>query len=340
MKNLSPFRFRLEVSAAARIILLLLCCVLFATPIVAQEAIDPLPSWNDGPARSAILDFVRRVTTEGSADYIPPAERLATFDNDGTLWNEHPVVQLAFASSQLKRMLPSHPEWNQRPAIRAALKGDVGYFEREGEQAMAEVVAVTHTGMTQEQFRLEATEFFNTGRHPRFGVLYKDLSYQPMVELLAYLRAHGFKTWICSGGGAEFMRAISQEIYGIPPEQVIGSMGGFELQEKDGRAVLVKTPKLLLNNDKANKPVGIALQTGRTPIFAAGNVRTGGDIAMLRFTQGSPRPSLQLMVDHDDGEREFAYAEKDNASLNAAKKYGWTIVSIKKDWKRVFAFQR
>jgi hypothetical protein len=171
-------------------------------------------------------------------------------------------------------------------------------------------------------------------------VLYKDLAYQPMVKLLAYLREHGFKTWICSGGGAEFMRVISQEVYSIPPEQVIGSMGGFELQERDGHVVLVKTPKLLLNNDKDNKPVGIALQIGRTPILASGNVRTGSDIAMLRFSQSNLHPSLQLLINHDDAEREFAYAEKDNASLTAAKAHGWTVVSMKQDWKRVFPFQK
>jgi phosphoglycolate phosphatase-like HAD superfamily hydrolase len=320
--------------------MLSLLILILAASVSAQDATGPLPSWNDGPVRRAVVDFVRRVTTEGSADYVPPAERVATFDNDGTLWCEQPVVQLAFASMRLKQMMPGHPEWNQRPAIQAALKGDVGYFEREGEQALAEVLAVTHTGMTQEQFQQAAAEFFRTAKHPKYGVLYKDLAYQPMVELLAFLREHGFKTWICSGGGAEFMRAISQEIYGIPPEQVIGSMGGFELQERDGRAVLVKTPKLLLNNDKENKPVGIALQIGRTPVLATGNVRSGGDIAMLRFSQSNLRSSLQLLINHDDDAREFAYAEKDNASLNAAKKYGWVIVSVKKDWKRVFAFQK
>lgn len=332
--------FKLGSRALARIAMLLLIILMLTAPMPAQETTDPLPSWNNGPARQAVLDFVRRVTTEGSADYVPPADRMATFDNDGTLWCEQPVVQLAFASVRLKQMLPSHPEWNQRPAIQAALKGDVAYFEREGEQALAEVVAITHTGITVEQFQQAAAEFFRTGKHPKYGVLYKDLAYLPMVELLAYLREHGFKTWICSGGGAEFMRAISHEIYGIPPEQVIGSMGGLELQERDGRAVLVKMPKLLLNNDKANKPVGIALQIGRIPILASGNVRTGGDIAMLRFSQSNPRLSLQLLVNHDDAEREFAYAEKDNASLNAAKKHGWTVVSVQRDWKRVFAFQR
>jgi len=315
-----------------------LAAIIAVMSVAAVAQTEPLPSWNDGPTKQAIVEFVQRVTAPGHKDFVPEAERLATFDNDGTLWSEHPVVQLAFVAERLKQMSPQHPEWKDNPAVQAAIKGEVEYFLKAGEQALVEVIVLTHAGMTREEFHGQAVQFFKTARHPKYGVLYTQTAYQPMLELLAYLRAHGFKTWICSGGGAEFMRAMSMEVYGIPPNQVIGSMGGFKFEVRDGHAVLVKTPKLMLNNDKLGKPVGIALQTGGTPIFAAGNVRTGGDIAMLTFTHSNPQPNLQLLVNHDDPERELAYAEKNNASLDAAKQQGWTVVSIKKDWKRVFPF--
>jgi hypothetical protein len=301
---------------------------------------DPLPSWNDSPTKRAIIEFVERVITPGHKDFVPEAERLATFDNDGTLWCEHPVVQFAFVADRLKQMSSQHPEWKNNPAVQAMLHDDIAYFMKVGEHALVELIALTHAGMTRDEFHTLAADFFKTARHPRYGVPYTEVAYLPMLELLAYLRANSFQTWICSGGGAEFMRVISREVYGIPPEQVIGSMGGFEFQVRDGLGVLVKTPKLMLNNDKAGKPVGIALQTGRTPIFAAGNVRTGGDIAHLTFAHGNPRANLQLLVNHDDAEREFAYVEKDNASLDAARQQGWTVVSIKNDWKRLFAFEK
>ena len=317
-----------------------LAAIIAVMSVAAVAQTEPLSSWNDGPTKQAIVEFVQRVTTPGHKDFVPEAERLATFDNDGTLWSEHPVVQLAFVAERLKQMSPQHPEWKDNPAVQAAIKGEVEYFLKAGEQALVEVIVLTHAGMTRDEFHAQALQFFKTARHPKYGVPYTQTAYQPMLELLAYLRAHGFETWICSGGGAEFMRAMSMEVYGIPPDQVIGSMGGFKFEVRDGRAVLVKTPKLMLNNDKLSKPVGIALQTGGTPIFAAGNVRTGGDIAMLTFTHSNPRPNLQLLVNHDDPERELAYAEKDNASLDAAKQQGWTVVSIKKDWKRVFPFDK
>jgi hypothetical protein len=229
------------------------------------------------------------------------------------------------------------PDLRDKPAVAAALKGDMAYFEKEGEHAIAELVYLTHAGMTVEEFDELAAKFFRTAKHPKYGVLLKEATYQPMRELLAFLRENGFKTYVCSGGGIEFMRVVSREIYGIPPEQVIGSAGVLEFRERDGKAVLVKTPKLLTNNDKQGKPPGIALHTGRVPILAAGNVRTGGDIAMLRYSQASKHPSLQLLINHDDADREFAYAEKDNRSLNAAKEHGWTVVSMKDDWSVVFS---
>jgi hypothetical protein len=306
----------------------------------AKPVRDPLQSWKDGKTKQAILKFVADVTTKAGPKYVPPEERIATFDNDGTLWCEHPLVQLAFVIDRLKEMTDKKPELRDKPAVAAALKGDVAYFEKEGEHAIAEIVYLTHAGMTLDEFHELAAKFFKTAKHPKYGVLLKDATYQPMRELLAFLRDNGFKTYICSGGGIEFMRAVSQEIYDIPPEQVIGSAGVLEFRVRDGKAVLVKTPKLLTFNDKQGKPAGIALHTGRVPIFAAGNVRTGGDIAMLRYSQTSKHPSLQLLVNHDDADREFAYAEKDSASLKAAKEHGWIVVSMKDDWNAIFAFKK
>jgi hypothetical protein len=308
-----------------------------ALPATAQpKAQESLPSWKDGPTKRAILDFVAKVTKEGGPHFVPPPEPIAVFDNDGTLWCEQPIVQVMFAVRRLKELLPKHPEWKARPALKAAIEGDMEYFEREGEQALMEVLAVTHSGMTVEEFDQAVAEFFKSAKHPKLDALYKDLAYQPMVELLRYLRTNGFTTWVCSGGGTDFMRVITPEIYGIPPEQVIGSIGGYEFVEREGGWHLVKTAKLMHYNDKLNKPVGIAIHVGSKPIFAAGNVRTGGDIAMLRYCQSNSRPSLQLMVNHDDAVREYSYGEKDNASLNAAKTGGWTVVSMKEDWKTIF----
>lgn len=301
---------------------------------------DPLPSWNDGATKQAIVSFVEKVTKEGSAGFVPVAERVATFDNDGTLWCEHPVVQLAFAIDRLKVLVAKQPQLREKPAVAAALTGDMAYFEKEGEHAIAEIVFLTHAGMPVDEFHELAAKFFKTAKHPKYGVLLKEATYLPMRELLAYLRDNGFKTYICSGGGIEFMRAVSQEVYGIPPEQVIGSAGVLEFQDRDGKAVLLKTPKLLTYNDKQGKPAGIELHIGRVPIFAAGNVRTGGDIAMLRYSQSSKYPSLQLLVNHDDADREFAYAEKDGESLKMANEHGWTVVNIKDDWNEVFSFKR
>jgi hypothetical protein len=320
-----------------RTVLIVACFWLAQLSSASLGTADPLPSWQEGPTKDAIIDYVRRVTTVGSPDYVPEPERLATFDNDGTLWCEQPVVQLAFVSARLAELLPDHPEWAERPAIQAAISGDVAYFQREGEAALLEVVTLTHAGMTLTEFRDQVRAFFATARHPQLGASYTDLAYQPMLELLSFLRDHGFHTWITSGGGAEFMRVISDETYGIPPHQVIGSMGGLELQERDGEVVLVKTPTLLLLDDRSNKPVAIALHTGGTPILAVGNVRSGGDIAMLRYSQTSPWPNLQLLVNHDDADREYAYGEQDNASLDAAAEYGWVVVSIRNDWARVFS---
>jgi phosphoserine phosphatase len=300
---------------------------------------DPLPSWNDGTTKQSVLDFVKRVTTSASKDFVPEAERIAVFDNDGTLWCEQPVIQGMFAVERLKQLLPEHPEWKTQQPFKAALEMDKQYFYTAGERAVMEIFAATHAGMAQEEFRRLVADFFSTARHPKLNALYKQLAYQPMVDLLRHLRANGFKTYICSGGGVHFMRLVSEEIYGIAPEQVIGSSLLTEFSDVAGKIALQRLPKLGVYNDQEVKPVSIDLHVGRKPVFAAGNVRSGGDVAMLRYSQSSERPSLQLLINHDDAKREFAYSEKDNVSLTAASKHGWTVVSMKNDWKRIFSFE-
>jgi hypothetical protein len=300
---------------------------------------DPLPSWNQGTVKTAIIEFVSRTTAAGSPDYIPPTERIATFDNDGTLWPEQPLIQGMFVLERLKAMGKSDPSLRQKQPFQAALEGDLAYIKQAGEEAIMQLVAAVHANQTQEQFEAEARVFFAKSSHPTFKVPYTQLAYQPMVELLAYLRKNGFQTWICSGGGIDFLRVISEPMYGIPPQQVIGSSLKKEFLEKDGKSVLWREAELASFNDKGVKPLNIDLHIGKRPVFAAGNVRSGGDIAMLTYSQGQVPLSLQLLLNHDDAEREFAYSEPDDASLTAAQEKGWQVVSLKKDWQRVFAFQ-
>lgn len=299
---------------------------------------DPLPSWNAGPVKQSVLTFVTQVTKENSPDFVPVADRIATFDNDGTLWPEKPLIQGMFVLIKLRTMAAADSSLKEKQPFKAALAGDVAYFSQAGEEAVMELLATTHANMTQEQFEQEVQRFFKTQVHPRMRVPYTQLAYKPMVELLEYLRANGFQTWICSGGGIDFVRAISQQMYGVPPQQVIGSNLKKTFIDKDGKQVLWRKPETGLINDKAGKPVGIDLHIGKRPVFAAGNERSGGDIAMLTYSQGHPSSSFQLLVNHDDAKREFAYQESDNASLKAAKANNWTVVSIQKDWKTVFAF--
>ena len=248
------------------------------------------------------------------------------------------MVQIAFLLQRVKELAPEHPEWRTTQPFKAALEGDNAYLENDfhhGGKGLMELLAVTHLGMTQEEFVRIGGQFFSTARHPKFGVPYTDVAYQPMIELLEYLRARRFQTHICSGGGVHFIRIISDEVYGIPPENVIGSHGLTVFESRDGRGVLVRKPGSLFVNDRAGKPVGIDLHIGRRPILAAGNVRSGGDVEMLLYSQGGTRPSLQIMIHHDDAAREYAYTEKDNGSLNAAKQNGWLIVSMKNDWRTI-----
>lgn len=327
-------RIYLLITATFAIVLIWLSGLISPTPVHAID--DPLPSWNDGRVKQSITEFVARVTTANSPDFVPVADRIATFDNDGTLWAEKPVVQGMFVLARLKQMAAADPSLKQKQPFKAVLEGDVAYFKQAGEKAVMELLTATHANMTQAQFEQEVRQFFQTGVHPTLKLPYTQVTYKPMVELLEYLRANGFQTWICSGGGIDFMRVVSQPLYGIPPQQVIGSSGKQEFIQKDGKFVIWRLPEISRINDQAGKPVGINLHIGKRPVFAAGNERSGGDIAMLTYSQGRPGASFQLLINHDDAQREFAYQEPDNASLNAAQANGWQVVSIKNDWKQVF----
>lgn len=304
---------------------------------VTARAEDPLPSWNDGKAKQSIVAFVGKVTKEGSPDFVPVAERIATFDNDGTLWCEKPMpFQLFFALDRVKTLAPQHPEWKTKEPFASLLKGDVKAAMAGGEHALLEIVMATHAGMTTEEFEKMVKDWIATAKHPTTKQPFTKMVYQPMLELLAYLRANGFKTFIVSGGGIEFMRAWAEPVYGIPPEQIVGSSGKTKFEMRDGKPVLVKLPEINFIDDKEGKPVGINQHIGRKPVLSGGNVFSGGDIAMLRYCQSHPGATLQLMVNHDDAAREFAYAEPDNASLKAATANGWMVVSMKDDWKIIF----
>jgi hypothetical protein len=330
-------RIYLLITAICAITLIWLSGLMSPTPVHAAD--DPLPSWNDGAVKQAITEFVSRVTTADSPDFVPVADRIATFDNDGTLWAEQPLIQGMFALAKLKEMAATDPSLTQKPLFQAALAGDVAYFKQAGEAAIMELLSLTHANSSQEQFDQEVQTFFATGEHPTLAVPYAQTIYKPMVELLEYLRANEFQTWICSGGGIDFMRMISQPLYGILPQQVIGSSIKKEFIQQDNKFVIWRLPELSRINDQSEKPIGINLHIGKRPVFAGGNVRSGGDIAMLTYSQ-QQQPSFQLLIDHDDGEREFAYQESDNASLNAAQANGWQVVSIKNDWQTVFPFQQ
>lgn len=317
-----------------------LCLLCGGASAYAQSATgEPLPSWNEGPAKKAIIAFVKKVTTEGGPDFVPVEDRIATFDNDGTLWCEFPLAEAQFALARLRAMAEKDPSLRERQPYKAALEGDVEYISAAGARAVLELITATHTNESESEYENGARAFLGTAKHPRFGAPYTHLTYRPMIELLDYLRANGFKTFICTGGEIDFVRTFSRQIYGIPTEQVIGSHFEKEWIERDGKRVIWRKPKLLLLNDKDLKPVGISMHIGKRPIFVAGNVRSVGDIGQLRYSQETTGPSFQLLINHDDAEREYAYREKDNASLNAARKNGWTVVSMKDDWKTVFNFQ-
>jgi phosphoglycolate phosphatase-like HAD superfamily hydrolase len=310
---------------------------------VPAVASDPLPSWKDTSPKKAVIDYVQRVSRDGSADFVPAPERIAVFDNDGTLWPEAPLpFQAAFIFDELKRRGPSEPKLAADPMVKAALAGDVAkLLAGPHHNGLMHVFALTHSGMTTTEFEARVAGWLKTTRHPRWNQPYDQLTYQPMQELLVYLRANGFKTFIVSGGGADFMRVWAERVYGIPPEQVVGSTGRAKFEMRDGQPVLVKTMDYLFVDDKDGKPAGIHEFIGRRPIVAVGN--SDGDQAMLEYTtMGNPRPSLGMIIHHTDAEREFAYDARPPASgtlvnaLAAAASRGWTVVDMKNDWARVF----
>jgi len=317
---------------------------LFATLAAVSAQTDPLPSWNEGAVKKAITDFVTRVTTPGSPDFVPEPERIATFDNDGTLWCEMPFYfQMAFAFDRLRAMAPQHPEWKTKEPFRSLLKGDVATAAKAGEKGLLAVVAATHSGMTVPQFEVLVSDWIKTARHPRFKRPYNELVYQPMLEVLAYLRANGFKTFIVSGGGMDFMRPWAPAAYGIPPQQIVGSSGVTQFRlNKDGKGELVKTAKVDFIDDGPGKPVGINRNIGRQPIIAFGN--SDGDLQMLQYTTSGTGARLGVYVHHDDAVREYAYDRKSqigrlDKGLDEAPKWGWPVISMKNDWKVIFPFE-
>ncbi|WP_376776740.1 HAD family hydrolase [Rhizobium laguerreae] len=313
--------------------------LLHATSPFAQS--DPLPSWNDTASKAAIVSFVEKVTGQGSPDFVPENERIAVFDNDGTLWVEHPMyTQLAFALDRVKALAPQHPEWKETQPFKAVLEGDMKTLAASGEKGLMELIMTTHAGMTSGDFQKVVTDWLASARDPKFKRPYTELVYQPMIELLAYLRANGFKTFIVSGGGIEFMRPWAEKVYGVPPEQVIGSSIKTEFRMQDDTPTLFRLPEINFIDDKAGKPVGINQQIGRRPIAAFGN--SDGDLEMLQWTTMAGGPArLGVLIHHTDAEREYAY-DRDtefgrlDKALDAAAIAGWTVVDMKADWKQVF----
>lgn len=321
------------------------CVMLLALLVLAAgaRAEQALPSWADGPARTAIMDFVTAVTDADGPDYVPPAQRIATFDNDGTLWVEYPMyTQGVFALDRVAALAPSRPEWQTTQPFKGLLEGDMSALSAAGMQGVMDLIMATHAGMTAEQFEEQVSNWFASARDKRFNKPYTELIYQPQLELLEYLREHDFKTFIVSGGGIAFMRPITEAAYGIPPEQVVGSSIEASYQVVDGKPAIVRNAKVGFIDDKAGKPVGIYQHIGRRPILAFGN--SDGDKEMIEYTTAGEGRRLGLFLHHTDAEREYAYDRessvgKFDAALDAAPDQGWIIVDMKKDWKRVFAFQ-
>src|SRR5262245_6478781 len=316
---------------------LTLVCVLVASGARAQ----PLESWNDGPAKARILAFVQATTEAGGKDFVPPSERIAVFDNDGTLWPEQPLYfQLAFAIDRVRALASQHPEWREQQLFRAMMERDMRVVQASGEKGLLQVIAATHAGMTTDEFRRTVLDWIARAQHPRFRRPYTDLVYKPMQELLEYLRANGFKTYIVSGGSIEFMRAWTETIYGIPPEQVIGSSGATKFTRgADGKPVLMKVGDVEFVGDGGGKPIGINRFVGRRPVFAFGN--SDGDRQMLQWTAAGDGARFMGLVHHTDAEREWAYDRESpigrlDKALDEAQAQGWTVVDMKQDWKTIF----
>jgi phosphoserine phosphatase len=305
-----------------------------------DQTVDPLPAWNDGQAKQSIVAFVAQVTKPGSPDFVPPAERIAVFDNDGTLWAEQPMYfQVLFALDRVQELAPQHPEWKDTEPFASLLQGDVKGALADGMKSVAEIVMATHAGMTTAEFEAIVSDWIATARHPTTKRPFTEMVYQPMLELLAYLRANDFKTFIVSGGGIEFMRPWSEQVYGIPPEQVIGSSIKVEYEMRDTGPVLVRLPELAFFDDKEGKPVAIHQQIGRRPLAAFGN--SDGDLQMLQWTTAGQGPRFALYVHHTDAEREWAYDRESSfgrldEGLDEARDKGWTVVDMKQDWRLVY----
>lgn len=319
-----------------------LAFLLLVLPLAA--AADALPGWNEGPVRARIVEFVQRVTDPTSPDFVPPADRIAVFDNDGTLWSEKPVYfQLLFAVDRVRALAPAHPEWKDQEPFKSALAGDLAGVAAGGEHAILELVMASHAGNTSTEFDRMVKDWLATARHPATGRRYDQMIYQPMRELLDYLRANGFKTFIVSGGGVEFVRAFAERVYGVPPEQVVGSSIRTRYEVRDGQPAIVRLPEIDFIDDKAGKPVGIHKFIGRRPILAAGN--SDGDFQMLEYVTTRSGPSLGLIVHHDDAEREYAY-DRDSSvrrldrALDEAPRRGWTVISMKRDWQVIYPESR
>lgn len=335
MKNQSQGFLRNTLSIAAAILIISGC---------AQAESDPLPSWNDTGPKKAIVAFVERVTDPRSPEFVPPAERIATFDNDGCLWAEQPLYfQAIFMFDRIQELAAQHPEWNEKEPFASVLKGDRKAALAGGEKALLEMAMATHAGMTTGEFAQIVDEWLATAKHPRTGRLYTEMVYQPMLELLAYLRANGFKTFIASGGGIEFMRAWVERVYGVPPEQVVGSSIKTKYEVRDGIPVLARLPELNFIDDKAGKPIGINQHIGRRPIMAFGN--SDGDFEMLEWTTAGPGLRFGLLVHHTDAEREWAYDRESHIGrlargLDEGPRRGWTIVNMRDDWRVIFPFEK
>ncbi len=308
-----------------------------ALPAIAQEI---LPSWNDGAAKQSIVEFVTAVTTEGGPDYVAPGDRIATFDNDGTLWGEQPMyVQLAFALDRVKTMAPDHPEWKDTEPFKSVIAGDMKGIAAAGEKGLLQIIAATHAGMSTDEFAKIASDWIANARHPKTGKPYTRMVYQPMLELIDYLKANDFDVYIVSGGGIEFMRPWTEKVYGIPSQNVVGSSIKTKFEEKDGTPVIMRLAEIDFIDDKEGKPVGINSHIGKRPIAAFGN--SDGDFQMLQWTTAGSGRRFGLLVHHDDGEREYAYDRDSHIGqlargLDEGPKLGWTIVSMKNDWKVIY----
>jgi len=309
-----------------------------------ESPVDPLPSWNDGAVKQAIVNFVKEVTDESGPNYVSPSERIATFDNDGTLWSERPVYfQFLFAIDRVKALAPEHPEWKTEQPFKAVLENDMQALAASGEKGVVQLVMATHAGNTTTEFEQIVKDWIKTAKHPRFKRPFTDLVYQPMLELLSYLRANDFKTFIVSGGGIEFMRPWVEEVYGIPPEQTVGSVIKTKLEMRDGKPVLVRLPEIDFIDDKEGKPVGIHKFIGRRPIAAFGN--SDGDLQMLQWTEAGSGKRLMVYIHHTDENREWAYDRKSHIGgldkgLDEANEKGWTVVDMKSDWKVIYPFEK